>query len=98
MNLFDEILLNIMTFVGYPEMNKLKILINESQFSELENRLIKYIMSKTVKKSENNHVLIEINPRSKVSFISNNEFKIEKQFRYYFFRDNNMNNLIQDYM
>ena len=42
MNLFDEILLNIMTFVGYPEMNKLKILINESQYSELENRLIKY--------------------------------------------------------
>ena len=94
MNLSEQILLNIMMFVGYPEMDKLKIITNK--YFELENRLIKYIMSKTVKRSQNNHVLIEVNPRRKISFISNNEIEIEKQFRYFFFKNDNMNNWIQD--
>ena len=94
MNLSEQILLNIMMFVGYPEMDKLKIITNK--YFDLENRLIKYVMNKTVKRSQNNHVLIEVNPRRKISFISNNEIEIEKQFRYFFFKNDNMNNWIQD--
>ena len=72
MNIFpDEILLHIMIFLGNPEMNKLNIIIKKSLYNSIINNiLLVYIYKKVVIKN-NNHVLIEVNPYKKTTFITN---------------------------
>ena len=79
----DEILLHIMIFLGIPDMNKMKMYINQSVYNNIINdMLIEYIMAKSIKKNHiSNHVLIEINPRRKMSLIADNNEVIKKEIK-----------------
>ena len=79
----DEILLHIMIFLGIPDMNKIKMYINKAVYNNIINdMLLEYIMAKSIKKNPNsNHVLIEINPRRKMSLITHDNSQIKKEIK-----------------
>jgi hypothetical protein len=91
----DEILLHIMIFLGNPEMNKLNILIERSLYNSIINDiLLVYIRKKVViKNKDNNHVLIEVNPCKKITFISNDNNLINSYLTKNFIETNDNLNL-----
>ena len=91
MDVSDDMLINIMLFLGYPEMKILDEVFNGEKYKNLEDKILNYIMNKSIIIDRNNHVLIEINPRRKISMMLKSNFEIEKQFKYYFLKDDNFN-------
>tara|TARA_B100000161_G_C33477675_1_gene381021 strand:- start:577 stop:897 length:321 start_codon:yes stop_codon:yes gene_type:complete len=78
----DEILLHIMIFLGTPDMNKMKLYISKEIYDYIVNDiLLEYIIDKVVKKTSNDHVLIELNPCKKVSLITESAYKIKKEVK-----------------
>ena len=71
-----ELVINILVMSDLSDFDKFKILIGEKKYELIINKLIEYIILKNVT-INNNHVLIEINPRRKMSIITkdNNEIK-----------------------
>ena len=71
-----ELIINILVMSDLSDFDKFKILIGEKKYELIINKLIEYIILKNVT-INNNHVLIEINPRRKMSIITkdNNEIK-----------------------
>lgn len=96
MDLSDDLLINIMLFLGFPEMKILNKVLDEIKYKTLEDKILKFIMTKCIKIDKNGHVLIEINPRRKISMMTENKFEIEKQFKLYFLKEDNFNMWIRN--
>ena len=79
----DELLVHIMVFLGLPDMNKIKFYLSKPIYNSLiDDILLEYILNKSVKRtSNNNHVLIEFNPRRKMSLIADNNEVIKKEIK-----------------
>jgi len=97
----DEIIMHIMVLVGLPDINKTQLCLKKTSYDNIMNALLDFIICKSVKIYNSNHILIEINPRRKISLITDQKEEIRKTIKKNFIENeadkNSFHNWIKKY-
>lgn len=84
-----EIIINISFFLGSNDHDKLDIVLNKNTYQQVNYLISRLILSKNVL-IKNNNLLIQINPRWKISFSINEKIDTLKIIEKIFFSNTNI--------
>lgn len=84
-----EIIINISFFLGSSDHYKLDIVLNKNTYQQVNYLISRLILSKNVL-IKNNNLLIQINPRWKISFSINEKIDALKIIEKIFFSNTNI--------